>query len=63
MDAPWFNEYVYLLDSLASIKTVCLIPDLPHGDELTRKIFKEFFELVESVRHPSTLGSLSDCTF
>lgn len=47
LDAPWFNEYVYLLDSMASIKTVCLIPDLPHGDELTRKIFKEFFELVE----------------
>lgn len=46
-DAPWFNEYVYILDSMATIKTVCLVPDLPHGDELTLEIFKDFFEVVK----------------
>jgi len=46
-DAPWFTEYVYLLESMATIKTVCLIPDLPHGDELTAEIFRDFFDLVK----------------
>lgn len=46
-DVPWFAEYVYLLESMATIKTVCLIPDLPHGDELTAEIFCEFFDLVQ----------------
>lgn len=46
-DSPWFNEYVYLLESMATIKTVCLVPDLPHGDELTSKIFRDFFDMVK----------------
>lgn len=46
-DAPWFNEYVYLLESMATIKTVCLVPDLPRGDDLTLEIFQSFFDLVK----------------
>ena len=46
-DAPWFTEYVCILESMATIKTVCLVPDLPHGDELTLEIFKDFFDLVK----------------
>ncbi|KAF8325800.1 armadillo-type protein [Cantharellus anzutake] len=46
-DSPWYNEYIYLLESLATIKSVCLVPDLPNGDDLTADIFRDLFDLVK----------------
>ncbi len=48
-DSPWYSEYIYLLESLATIKSVCLVPDLPNGEELTADIFRDLFDLVKLV--------------
>ncbi|KDQ08190.1 hypothetical protein BOTBODRAFT_118968 [Botryobasidium botryosum FD-172 SS1] len=47
-DSPYYNEYFYLLESLSSIKSVVLVCDLPHADELMTEIFRDFFDLVRS---------------
>ncbi|KAG8216413.1 hypothetical protein J3R82DRAFT_6518 [Butyriboletus roseoflavus] len=45
-DAPYYNEYFHLLESLSTVKSVVLVCDLPHADELMTEIFREFFVLV-----------------
>ncbi|KAG8689697.1 hypothetical protein FRC08_010813, partial [Ceratobasidium sp. 394] len=45
-DAPYYNEYFYLLESLASIKSVVLVCDIPAADELLCTIFRNVFDLV-----------------
>lgn len=45
-DAPYYAETFYLLESLASIKSVVLVCDLPQADELMLEIFRGFFDLV-----------------
>lgn len=45
-DSPYYNEYFHLLESLSTVKSVVLICDLPHADELMVQIFREFFGLV-----------------
>lgn len=45
-DAPYYNEYFHLLESLSTVKSVVLVCDLPHADELMSEIFRELFVLV-----------------
>ncbi|KAI0336697.1 hypothetical protein GY45DRAFT_1315302 [Cubamyces sp. BRFM 1775] len=45
-DAPYYNEYFHLLESLSTVKSVVLVCDLPQGDELMVDIFRDFFGLV-----------------
>ncbi|KAG8711503.1 hypothetical protein FRC11_002628, partial [Ceratobasidium sp. 423] len=45
-DAPYYNEYFYLLESLASIKSIVLVCDIPAADELLCTIFRNMFDLV-----------------
>ena len=45
-DAPYYNEYFHLLESLSTVKSVVLVCDLPHADELMSEIFRDFFALV-----------------
>ncbi|KAF8434558.1 cohesin-associated protein Pds5 [Boletus edulis BED1] len=45
-DAPYYNEYFHLLESLSTVKSVVLVCDLPHADELMSEIFRDFFVLV-----------------
>ncbi|KAH0834786.1 hypothetical protein J3R83DRAFT_10387 [Lanmaoa asiatica] len=45
-DAPYYNEYFHLLESLSTVKSVVLVCDLPHADELMTEIFRDFFALV-----------------
>ncbi|CAE6457598.1 unnamed protein product [Rhizoctonia solani] len=45
-DAPYYNEYFYLLESLASIKSIVLVCDIPAADELLCTIFRNIFDLV-----------------
>lgn len=45
-DAPYYNEYFHLLESLSTVKSVVLVCDLPHADELMTEIFREFFAIV-----------------
>ena len=44
-DAPYYDQYVHLLRSLSRAKSVVLVCDLPHADELLIEVFKEFFTL------------------
>ncbi len=43
MELPFYGEYAYLLDSLAQIRSICLVPDLPQGDELVVQWFESLF--------------------
>lgn len=45
-DVPFYNEYHYLLESLATIKSVCLIADLPGSDAMIAEYFQGFFSVV-----------------
>ncbi|CAE6540975.1 unnamed protein product [Rhizoctonia solani] len=45
-NAPYYNEYFYLLESLASIKSIVLVCDIPAADELLCTIFRNIFDLV-----------------
>ncbi|QRV81905.1 sister chromatid cohesion protein [Ceratobasidium sp. AG-Ba] len=45
-EAPYYNEYFYLLESLASIKSIVLVCDIPAADELLSTIFRNIFDLV-----------------
>jgi hypothetical protein len=45
-DASYYNEYFHLLESLSTVKSVVLVCDLPHAEELMVDIFRDFFGLV-----------------
>lgn len=44
---PYYQQYLYLLESLASVKSVVLISDIPNGEAITLKIFTTFFDLAK----------------
>jgi sister chromatid cohesion protein PDS5 len=46
-DAPYYNEYYTLLESLSGVKTVVLVCDAPASEQLITTIFKEFFTIVK----------------
>ncbi|KIJ63153.1 hypothetical protein HYDPIDRAFT_113739 [Hydnomerulius pinastri MD-312] len=45
-ESSYYNEYFHLLESLSTVKSVVLVCDLPHADELMTEIFHDFFGLV-----------------
>ncbi|PCH44760.1 hypothetical protein WOLCODRAFT_78395 [Wolfiporia cocos MD-104 SS10] len=45
-DAPYYNEYFHLLESLSTVKSVVLVCDLPNADELMTEIFRDLFGMV-----------------
>lgn len=45
-EVPYYNEYCYLLDSLASIKSVVLACDVPGGDDIITNFFEGFAQIV-----------------
>lgn len=45
-DSSYYNEYFHLLESLSTVKSVVLVCDLPHAEELMVMIFRDFFGLV-----------------
>jgi sister-chromatid-cohesion protein PDS5 len=44
-DAPYYDQYHHLLESLSSVKSAVLVCDLPGADALIAQVFKEFFAL------------------
>jgi sister chromatid cohesion protein PDS5 len=46
IDSPYYDEYFHLLESLSTVKSVVLVCDLQHADELMSSIFKDCFALV-----------------
>ncbi|ORY30387.1 armadillo-type protein [Naematelia encephala] len=47
-DIPYYTEYCYLLESLATIKSVVLACDVPGGDDLVTGFFENFVQIVRS---------------
>lgn len=45
-DVPYHAEYCYLIDSLATIKSIVLICDLPGADDLITTYFESILEVV-----------------
>ncbi|KAH7098634.1 armadillo-type protein [Auriculariales sp. MPI-PUGE-AT-0066] len=43
----YYEQYFYLLDSLAKCKSVVLVCDLPNADELLVQVFDDFFTIVK----------------
>lgn len=48
-EVPYYNEYCYLLDSLATIKSIVLACDVPGGDEIVTDFFSGFIDIVRYV--------------
>ena len=46
-EAPFYQQYMYLLDSLSTVKSVVLISDIPDGDEITKDLFTAFFDIAK----------------
>lgn len=45
-DVPYYAEYCYLIESLATIKSIVLICDLPAADDLITTYFESILEVV-----------------
>jgi sister-chromatid-cohesion protein PDS5 len=45
-EIPYFKEYCFLLDSLASIRSVVLVWEVPGGEELVTSFFEGFVSIV-----------------
>ena len=45
-EVPYYDEYCYLLDSLAEIKSVVLACDVPGGDDIMTNFFEGFTQIV-----------------
>lgn len=48
-DVPYYSEYCYLIESLATIKSVVLVVDLPGADELMTNYFESILQVVRCV--------------
>jgi len=44
--SPYYNQYFHLLESLATVKSVVIVCDLPRADEIMSEIFDTLFKLV-----------------
>jgi len=44
-DSPYITQYIHLLESLASIKSIVLMADIPNGDGLILQLFTYFFDI------------------
>ncbi|KAF8419563.1 hypothetical protein EV426DRAFT_719909 [Tirmania nivea] len=44
-DSPYISQYQHLLESLASIKSIVLMTDIPNGDSLILQLFTYFFDI------------------
>ena len=42
------NQHLHVLESLAQVKSVVLLTDIPSSDELTRQLFMLFFDILAS---------------
>ncbi|GJJ10554.1 hypothetical protein Clacol_004781 [Clathrus columnatus] len=47
-EAPYYNQYFQLLESLSTVKSVVLLCDLPQADDLMTEVFREIFSIVRN---------------
>jgi sister chromatid cohesion protein PDS5 len=46
-EAAYFQQYIYLLDSLSSVKSVVLVSDVPNAETLISQLFTIFFDMAK----------------
>ncbi|KAI5781164.1 armadillo-type protein [Geopyxis carbonaria] len=44
-EAPYYQQYIYLLDSLSTVKSVVLVSDIPDSEQITLALFTSFFDI------------------
>lgn len=47
--APHFSEYFYVIESLSNVKSIVIVCDLEHGDDLMAELFKQSFDVITRV--------------
>ncbi|KAF8582552.1 ARM repeat-containing protein [Ramaria rubella] len=47
-NSPYYNQYFHLLESLSTVKSVVLVCDLHHAEELMADIFRDLFTLIRN---------------
>jgi sister chromatid cohesion protein PDS5 len=47
-NSAYYNQYFHLLESLSTVKSVALVCNLHHADELMAEIFRDLFTLVRN---------------
>ncbi|GMK53875.1 hypothetical protein CspeluHIS016_0104610 [Cutaneotrichosporon spelunceum] len=57
-DAPYYTEYCHLIESLAQIKSVVIIVDLPSADDLITRYFEGVCEIARADMNKSLLRNL-----
>lgn len=50
-DAVFFPKAFYLLESLSSVKSIVIVADLPHADELISNYFEHLYTKSESTQN------------
>lgn len=48
-EIPYYQEYCYLLESLATIKSIVLVADVPRSEQLMVDFFEGFMKIVRYV--------------
>ncbi|WVF69779.1 hypothetical protein IAT40_004558 [Kwoniella sp. CBS 6097] len=59
-DVPYYTEYFHLIESLATIKSVVLVCDLPEADQLIQGFFTGFMEIVRPDMNKVLIRHLRD---
>ncbi|GAA5863155.1 hypothetical protein JCM8547_002814 [Rhodosporidiobolus lusitaniae] len=57
---PHQSEYFYIVDSLASVKSIVIVCDLDAAEELTERVFRESFDTISSSSPKNVEIALSD---
>ncbi|GAA5902726.1 hypothetical protein JCM6882_004051 [Rhodosporidiobolus microsporus] len=57
---PHQAEYFFIVDSLASVKSIVIVCDLDQADELVERVFRESFDTISSTSPKNVEIALSD---
>ncbi|XAO21334.1 hypothetical protein I312_100083 [Cryptococcus bacillisporus CA1280] len=59
-DIPYYTDYYYLIESLATIKSIVLICDVPGSDDLMDGYFNEFMEIARPDMNKTLMRYMRD---
>ncbi|WWD07643.1 hypothetical protein V865_005744 [Kwoniella europaea PYCC6329] len=59
-DIPYYTEYYHLIESLATIKSIALICDVPESDTLTEGFFTGFLNIIRPDMNKTLIRHLRD---
>ncbi|KAH8918667.1 ARM repeat-containing protein [Atractiella rhizophila] len=59
-EETYFDQYFYLIESLSQVRSVYLVCDLPHADDLTAEAFRCFFDKVKYDLPKNAIAAMTD---